>query len=152
MRHSMFQWSLIFNNYLVLYRLSRIQRWILCSAKEESYVYQLREPWCLQKGFVHRSACACELVVTNREKLHATKGYEWPALTELGDSWLPKWNIISCLLNVTREIKWRRMPSVRHAGCMEWTCSAGAVHGKNWKEKIGRSRRSLVDNIRRDLD
>jgi hypothetical protein len=37
---------------------------------------QLRDPRSLQKGFVHRSAGACELVITNRKKLHETKGYE----------------------------------------------------------------------------
>ena len=152
MKHSMFQWSLIFNFCVVLYRLSRIQRWTLCCAGEESYVCQLRDPWCLQKGFCYWSACACELVITNREKLHATKGYEWPALMELGESWILKWNIILYLLNIIRDINWRQMPSVRHAACVEWTFIAGAVHWKNWKEKVGRTRRSLVDNIKRDLE
>jgi len=33
-------------------------------------------PLLFAEEFCSRSACACELVVTYREKLHATKGYE----------------------------------------------------------------------------
>jgi len=39
-------------------------------------VCQLRDPRSLQEGFVRRSVGAGELVITNREKVHATKGYE----------------------------------------------------------------------------